>query len=206
MAKVMAAALLTAGAVVVSGCYYTTSGRPVPKPTSAITNPATTAIAAPSSSTPPTKPALQPGPHSWIADVDLPEGTVQCTTAFCADFPSKNPFHGTEFWRYSASFDDAVAFLRDRFAAGRQYDAHGATWWKGLPPCYNTAHQSPPWGSTTYDYRHDWLWSDGVRNLVVVVYKPGAPIFKPESGLNPPFGVIETSEGSPGPIEGCYRG
>jgi hypothetical protein len=79
-------------------------------------------------SAPPETVELQPGPHSAIADVDLPEGTVQCTTNFCVRDPHK------EYWHYSAPYDDVVAFLRKRFATGRRYDTHGATWWNGLPP------------------------------------------------------------------------
>jgi hypothetical protein len=148
MNKITAGVLAaSAAALVVSGCYYTTSGRPVPNPASARTTAATTAVAAPSTSALPTKPPLQPGPHSWIADVDLPEGTEECSSSMCSrDNTSYRRDNHWEFWRYSAPYDDTIAFLRDRFATGRQYDAHGATWWSGLPPCYNAIHQSPPWG------------------------------------------------------------
>jgi hypothetical protein len=151
------------------------------------------------------KPALPLRPHSWIADVELPEGTVPCTAWECEDSPYKydNP-HG-EYWRYSAPYDDTVAFLRDQFAAGLRYDAHGATWWKGLPPCYDDKHQSPPWGWTShFDNRATWwLWSDGAIYLQVLVYQPGANVNKA------PFGVMYIVEGShfEGPPRGpdCYR-
>jgi len=84
-----------------------------------------------STSTPPKTVELHPGRHSAIADVDLPEGTVQCTTIGCVSDPHR------EYWHYSAPYDDVVAFLRKRFATGWRYDAHGATWWDGLPPCYD---------------------------------------------------------------------
>ena len=53
-------------------------------------------------------------------------------------------------------YNDTLAFLRDRFATEWRYDTHRATWWKGLPPCYNTAHQSPPWGWTDDDSTTAW--------------------------------------------------
>jgi hypothetical protein len=201
MTKVMAGILAAgAAALVTSGCYYTTPGRAVPNTKSVLTTPAT----APSTYVPPptpapaTKPPLQPGPHSWIADVDLPEGTVQCTTFECSDIPLTNDPQ-QEYWRYSAPYDDTVAFLRDRFASGPRYDAHGATWWKGLPPCYNTAHQSPPWGWTDDDRVNHWKWSDGAMVLEVVVYKPGRA---PGSA---PFGVVDISEGFVSEHTKCYR-
>ena len=107
---------------------------------------------------------LQPGPHSALADVDLPEGTVQCTTNGCPPDPHK------EYWDYSAPYDDVVAFLRKRFATGRRYDTHGATWWNGLPPCYDKGHQSPPWGHTL-DGATEWVWADAARMLAVDVNK-----------------------------------
>ena len=154
----------------------------------ACTNTHTAAPASPATtSAPPTTVGLQPGPHSAIADVDLPEGTVQCTTNGCPPDPHK------EYWRYSAPYDDVVAFLRTRFATGRRYDTHGATWWNGLPPCYDKAHQSPPWGRTL-DGATEWAWSDGAKMLAVDVSKSFGSIdileiFDPE--------VITKSE--------CYR-
>jgi hypothetical protein len=154
--------------------------------------------------TPTTQPpvGLQPGPHSAIADVDLPEGTVQCTTIGCiSDLANKDPHH--EYWRYSASYDDTVAFLQKRFATGQRYDTHGATWWKGLPPCYDTNHQSPPWG-WTHDDVIEWVWSDGATKLVVELDKPG---IKTAGGDILPFGrvVIFSSIVDPEAGTTCYR-
>jgi hypothetical protein len=189
------AAAITAGAVALaaSGCYYTTSGRPVPNSTSA-----TTVVAAPSSSAPPTKPALQPGPHSWVADIDLPEGTAPCATFMCSDSPYEEHDPHRENWRYSAPYDDTVAWLRDRFATGRRYDTHGATWWKGLPPCYDTVHQSPPSGWAGDGFIR-WVWADGARWLQIDVLQPGRSM---------PFGVVSIGEGFDPEIvrkSMCYR-
>ena len=46
----------------------------------ACANDQTAAPASPTTSAPLPTVGLQPGPHSAIADVDLPEGTIQCTT------------------------------------------------------------------------------------------------------------------------------
>jgi hypothetical protein len=147
--------LVTAVAVLAAACANTHTAAPP--------SPATT-------SAPPTTVGLQPGPHSAIADVDLPEGTVQCTTNGCVGDPH------TEHWFYSAPYDDVVAFLRKRFATGRRYDTHGATWWNGLPPCYDKGHQSPPWGRT-FDggtKLTEWMWSDAAKTLAVDVSANGS--------------------------------
>jgi hypothetical protein len=146
------------------------------------------------------QPPLKPGPHSAIADVDLPEGTVQCTTIACRSDLGRDTDPLTEEWRYSVPYDDIVAFLRKQFATGRRYDAHGATWWKGLPPCYDTNHQSPPWGWTVGD-EIDWAWSDGVTRLHVIVDKPG---IKTTDGNIVPFGRIVIFTVSAGTFP-CYR-
>jgi hypothetical protein len=110
-----------------------------------------------------------------------------------------------EMWRYSAPYDDVVSFLQTRFASGRRYDTHGATWWNGLPPCYDTNHQSPPWGWTISDGT-EWVWSDGARRLGVLLEKPG---IKNGVGEIVPWGTVFivtstiTSETTGVP---CYRG
>jgi hypothetical protein len=162
------------------------------------------ATPAPSTATsaPPPTVELQPGPHSAIAVVDLPEGTVQCTTIACfSGLPIKDPHE--EYWRYSAPYDDTVAFLQKRFATGRRYDTHGATWWKGLPPCYDKGHQSPPWGHTL-DGGTEWVWSDGAVMLAVTVMKPG---LKTTGGDIVPFGTITVDSWIVEPEVGttCYR-
>jgi hypothetical protein len=146
-------------------------------------------------SAPPPTVGLQPGRHSATADIDLPEGTVP--------MPVSNQGPHAEFWRYSAPYDDTVTFLRNQFATGRRYDTHGATWWKGLPPCYNTDHQSPPWGWIQYDGFTQWLWSDGAMWLYVEVDKPGAKI----GNTTVPFGRIHTNSGTVDPENGmtCLR-
>jgi hypothetical protein len=116
----------------------TTSARAAPSP------PPTSWQPSPTPPPPPTV-ALQPGPHSKLADVDLAAGTVLLPGNASDE----------EDWRYTASYDDTVAFLRKQFATGPKYDTHGATRWRDLPPCYNSkydwntaspAHESPPQG------------------------------------------------------------
>lgn len=113
----------------------------------------------------PEPPSLAPGPHSAVADVDLPAGTVQV--------PDQTG--QKEHWRYNVSYGQAVTFLQDQFGTGRKYDSYGATWWGGLPPCYDANHQAPPKGWERGDF-HDWVWSDGAVSIVVEVYRPGAPV------------------------------
>jgi hypothetical protein len=125
--------LATAASVLTTACANTHFAAP-PSPATA--------------SAPATTVGLQPGPHSATADVDLPEGTIQCTTDSTSGCGITSTDPHTEHWNYSAAYDDVVAFLRKRFATGRRYDTHGATWWDGLPPCYDKGHQSPPLGRT----------------------------------------------------------
>jgi hypothetical protein len=92
-------------------------------------------------------------------------------------------------WHYSAPYDDVLAFLQRQFATGRRYDDYGATWWNGLPPCYNDAkydpagpaHESPPRGWVDpRDWVGDkgpvkgteWRWSDGATTLDVELIEP----------------------------------
>ena len=150
------AATATLVAAVACG-HHAPSAAPPTTPPPAQASLATTSV-------PPTTVGLQPGPHSAIADVDLPEGTVQCTTNGCPPDPHR------EHWQYSAPYDDVVAFLRTRFATGRRFDTHGATWWNGLPPCYDKEHQSPPWGRTL-NGGIEWAWSDGAKMLAVDLNK-----------------------------------
>jgi hypothetical protein len=157
----------------------------------------TTAIDSPSAAN---AEPLQPGPHSAIADVDLPVGTVQCIPFGCIDAPAiTDPSY--EWWRYSAPYDDVVAFLQDRFGTGRQYDTHGATWWHGLPPCYDANHHSPPWGWTN-DSGTRWIWSDNAKALVVAVDKPGITT---GAGDIVPFGRIYMISVGSSVGTACYR-
>jgi len=98
---------------------------------------------------------LQPGQHSAIADIDLPEGTVPCTSSGC-----RTPPEHEEVWRYNAPFLDVVEFLNKEFN-----DARGPTWWNDLPPC--------PLGGPTGNDAHQWTWSDDARWLAVAVFMPG---------------------------------
>ena len=122
--KASAAAL----AVLAAACTRDVSGPPKAQ------------TAAPASSTassaPPSTVELKPGPHSPLADVDLPAGVA---------FAGSSSLE--ERWTDSAPYDDTVAFFRRQFATGRKYDPHGATWWRDLPPCYNDKNESPPGGT-----------------------------------------------------------
>jgi hypothetical protein len=163
----------------------------------AVTAVATTAIdlASPANAQP-----LQPGPHSAMADVDLPDGTVQCTTIGCTSaLTNENPRE--EWWRYNAPYDDIVAFLQKRFATGPQYDALGATRWSGLAPCYDTHHQSPPLGWIVND-ETAWRWSDGAMMIDVWVRKPGITV---GDGTIVPFGSIDISKIVDPGGDTCYR-
>jgi len=109
-----------------------------------------------------------------MADVDLPAGTVLVDST-----------SDSEDWRYGASYDDTVAFLRNQFATGRNYDARGATWWHDLPPCYRSRYdyksmtpysESPPKGWDTGDST-TWQWEDSSMQLSVQTYRPGNTIF-----------------------------
>jgi hypothetical protein len=101
-----------------------------------------------------------------MADVDLPAGTVALPVALPENTSDE------EDWRYSAPYDDVVAFLQKQFATGRTYDIKGATWWRNLPPCYNNFHKSPPEGWVLDDSTH-WVWADSAMSLDLQVFRPG---------------------------------
>ena len=118
---------------------------------------ATIAAIAICSASPANAQPLQPGPHSAIAGIALPEGTVPCTTSGC-----RTPPECEEVWRYIASYDDVVVFLRNQFGTGP---------FNGLPRC-------PP--GETKD-AGEWKWSNDARWLAVAVFR---------AGDNAPFGKI----------------
>ena len=110
-------------------------------------------------------PTLRPGPHSAVADVDLPAGTIQCSGDVDHNGCTNAP--GREEWRFAFPVEDMVGFLAAQFATGPKYDAEGATSWKGLPPCYIN-HAAPPQGGangTTWE----WRWGEGSQGLSVRV-------------------------------------
>lgn len=111
--------------------------------------------------------AVPAGPHSAIADIDLPLGTEQVESP-TGDVP-------TEYWRYTVPYADALKFLQDQFSTGARYDGAGATRWHGLAPCYDNAHHSPPMGSdagerfgTQNDEVHEWAWFNGGTSTLYV--------------------------------------
>lgn len=131
--------------------------------------PPSTPNAAPASPTvtsaPPPTVELKPAAHSALADVDLPAGVALAGNSSLE-----------ERWNYSAPFDDTVEFLRKQFATGRKYDTHGATWWRGLPPCYNdTRHESPP-GGWVSENSTLWVWADANTSLSVEVFRPSSTV------------------------------
>ena len=123
--------------------------------------------AAPPSAAPAQPRAVQPGPHSPLANIRLPAGAV---------------FDGTssleERWRYNTPYDETVTFLSSQFATGPKHDSNGATSWGDLPPCYNGEHQSPPKGWPLADTTR-WLWSDGSTSLSVQIFRPNSSTSNP---------------------------
>jgi hypothetical protein len=104
-----------------------------------------------------TTPALIPGPHSELADIDLSEGTQQNATSL------------GEEWTYNVPIESLVSFLQNQFADGRKYDARGATSWKGMPPCY-VGGTAPPIGSQWADKGWRWSWADQSEHLDIFVF------------------------------------
>jgi hypothetical protein len=177
--------LLAVFVLAATACTRQMPGPPPPPTTVAPTNTHTATQASPiTTSAPPKTVDLQPGPHSAIADIDLPAGTVPLRT------DSQD-----EDWRYTTPYPDTVTFLQTRFATGRRYDSYGATWWNGLPPCYNDskydpaqpAHESPPKG-WVIDDGTQWFWSDSAMTLCVEVWRPG---IKTVGGDIKPYGEID---------------
>jgi hypothetical protein len=134
-----------------------------------------------------------------MGDVDLPAATV-----LRPDHPSDE-----EVWIYSASYDQTVAFLRKQFATGRRYDMQGATWWRGVPPCYNSkydyntmspGHESPPKG-WVLDDSTEWMWADGSMTLEIQVWKPGNRI----TTNGEPWITINYSPTEQSALGGCNR-
>jgi hypothetical protein len=143
-------------ALAAAACTRDLSGPP-PLPTTAA--PPSAHTAAPASPTV----ELKPGPHSPLADVDLPAGV-----AFAGNSSRE------ERWNYSSPYGDTVAFLRKQFATGRKYDTHGATWWRDLPPCYNdTRHESRPEG-WVLENSTLWVWANVNTQLSVEVFGPSS--------------------------------
>jgi hypothetical protein len=106
---------------------------------------------------------LQPGPHSAIADIVLPAGTVPCTNSAC-----RHPDGYEEMWRFNAPYNDVVRFLGDELGTGQR---------NGLPAC-------PPAGPNT---EREWKWADETRWMAVAVSQAGR---KDGTGESAPFGTI----------------
>jgi hypothetical protein len=150
----------TAAALAVLAAAACTRQASGPPPSSTATAPANTQTAAT-----PTTSGLKPGPHSPLADVDLPAG---------ATFAGSSSLE--ERWNYGTSYAATAAFLSKQFASGRKYDARGATWWRALPPCYNgTHHESPPEGWVTDDSTR-WVWADANTSLSVQIFRPSSTV------------------------------
>jgi hypothetical protein len=124
---------------------------------------------------------LQPGPHSAIADIVLPAGTVPCTNSVC-----KHPLGYEEVWRFNAPYEDVVEFLRNELGTGPH---------DGLAAC-------PPSGP---DNASEWKWSDEVRWMAVRVFRAGR---EDATGDSAPFGATYIACGTfnPPQREGrCFR-
>jgi hypothetical protein len=161
---------------------------------------ATTSPSAQQSSTQKTQPVLRPGPHSAVADIDLPVGTIACATFACGDSTSP-PDADHESWRYTAPRQELVRFLQEQFANGPVYDGYGATSWMGLPPCYGTNHQSPPLGERG-STGTSWKWSGQFSSLVVFVNEVGALNAVGEVITDPMIMINRISS----PLDSCLRG
>jgi hypothetical protein len=147
----LAAAVIIAGAACAPHKPSPPAGAPAPPATSSASSPG----------------AVQPGPHSPLADIRLPAGAV---------FDGNSSLE--ERWRYNTPYDATVTFLSGQFATGPKYDTNGATSWAGLPPCYNGEHQSPPKGWASADTTR-WLWTDGVTSLSVQIFRPNSSTANP---------------------------
>lgn len=146
-----------AAAVVIAGvaCAPHKASPPAAPPAS----PGTTSASSPQ--------AVQPGPHSPLANIRLPASAV---------FDGNSSLE--ERWRYSTPYDATVTFLSGQFATGPKYDSNGATSWANLPPCYNAEHQSTPKGWASADTNR-WLWTDGVTSLSVQIFRPNSNTANP---------------------------
>jgi hypothetical protein len=141
-----------------AACTRDVSGPPPPPTTAALPSVHTATPASPTVE-------LKPGPHSPLADVDLPAGVALAGNSSLE-----------ERWSYSSSYDDTVAFLRKQFAIGQKYDTHGATLWRDLPPCYNdTGDESPPEG-WVLENSTLWVWANANTALSVEVFGPSGVI------------------------------
>jgi hypothetical protein len=124
---------------------------------------------------------LQPGPHSAIADIVLPAGTVPCTNPGC-----KHPLGYEEMWRFNAPYKDVVQFLGDELGTGPH---------DGMAAC-------PP---SRPDNASEWKWSGEDRWKAVSVSRAG---HKDGTGDSAPFGTIYVACGTfnPPQREGhCFR-
>ncbi len=111
--------------------------------------------------------AVQPGPHSPLANIRLPAGAVLDGNSSLE-----------ERWHSATPYDETVAFLSNQFATGPKYDSNGATSWDKLPRCYNGEHQSPPKGWSSADTTR-WLWTDGTTSLSVEIFRPNSSTSNP---------------------------
>jgi hypothetical protein len=93
---------------------------------------------------------LQPGPHSAIAGIALPAGSVPCTSNGCKVHPTYE-----EVWQFNAPYDDVVKFLRDELGTGPHDD---------LAAC-------PPNGPAN---EAEWKWSNESRWMAVSVHRASA--------------------------------
>jgi hypothetical protein len=92
----------------------------------------------------PTAQAIEPGPHSQLADITLPAGTVPDGT-----------LENRELWKVITPYDDTVQYLRQQLPIGHDY--------QGLNWC----------GQDVNDSWTEWNWADTKEFLQVHLSRDG---------------------------------
>jgi hypothetical protein len=98
----------------------------------------------PPTSSSPTAQAIEPGPHSQLADITLPAGTVPDGT-----------LEDRELWKVITPYDDTVQYLRQQLPIGHDY--------QGLQWC----------GQDIKDLWTEWNWADTKEFLQVHLSRDG---------------------------------
>jgi hypothetical protein len=123
-----------------------------PRPAPAPTETKTVTVASTPQASPPPPPAPPPvpaaGPHSELADVDLPAGTVP---ACCGTYANN------ETWLVTTTYDYTVQFLRQRLPILHDL--------KGMPWCSQEINGKL--GLT------EWSWADDTNSLQIAVMDRG---------------------------------
>lgn len=164
--------LLAVTAVLANPACTHRAPAPSPQTTSA---PTTTSTTAPTSQTTTPTPTVPPGPHSALADIDLPPGSVLTKTVNNVD-KAGQPIT-QEFYSYTVPYDVAVDFVGKQLSQNQSPNG----WYKGkLRPCHgrvapNPALVPPPWHNENLT---EWRWADDNRALNVDVTNPESKVIK----------------------------